>query len=374
MRTPLCDQLGIEFPIVAFSHCRDVVAAVTRAGGMGVLGAVAFSPAQLEVELSWLDEHVGGRPYGVDVLLPQRFAGAEEGGGTLESLSALIPDEHRQFVDDLLDRYGVPPLPSGTPTFSGKLEVSQKGVTALMDVAFAHRPRLVASALGPAPDFLVDAAHEQGAVVAGLVGSRRHAERQRAAGVDLIVAQGYEAGGHTGEIGTMVLVPEVVDAVAPTPVLAAGGIGSGRQIAAALALGAQGVWCGSVWLTTHEAETHPVVREKMLRASSSDTVRTRATTGKPARQLRTAWTDEWDDPAHPDPLPMPLHTMLTAEAQTRVQRAAATPGSGAERLITYFVGQIVGSMTTVRPAAQVVQDMVEEYLETVERMGASLEG
>jgi NAD(P)H-dependent flavin oxidoreductase YrpB (nitropropane dioxygenase family) len=373
MRTPICDLLGIEFPIIAFSHCRDVVAAVTRAGGMGVLGAVAFSPAQLEVELSWLDEHVGGRPYGVDVLLPQRFAGAEEGGGTLESLSALIPDEHRHFVDELLERYGVPPLPTGTPVVSGKLEVSQRGVTALLDVAFAHRPRLVASALGPAPDFLVDAAHEQGAVVAGLVGSRRHAERQRAAGVDLIVAQGYEAGGHTGEIGTMVLVPEVVDAVAPTPVLAAGGIGNGRQIAAALALGAQGVWCGSVWLTTHEAETHPVVREKMLRASSSDTVRTRATTGKPARQLRTAWTDEWDDPAHPDPLPMPLHTMLTAEAQTRVQRAAATPGSGAERLITYFVGQIVGSMTTVRPAAQVVQDMVEEYLETVERMGSSLE-
>src|SRR5438477_28876 len=177
MHTPICDLLGIEFPIIAFSHCRDVVAAVSRAGGMGVLGAVAFSPAQLEVELSWLDEHVGGRPYGVDVLLPQRVAG-----------------------------------------------------------------------------------------------------------VGLVVAQGYEAGGHTGEIGTMVLVPEVVDAVAPTPVLAAGGIGNGRQIAAALALGAQGVWCGSVWLTTHEAETHPVVREKMLRASSSDTVRTRATTGKPARQ------------------------------------------------------------------------------------------
>ncbi|TME00015.1 MAG: nitronate monooxygenase [Chloroflexi bacterium] len=374
MHTPICDLLGIEFPIIAFSHCRDVVAAVSRAGGMGVLGAVAFSPAQLEVELSWLDEHVGGRPYGVDVLLPQRFAGAEEGGGSLESLTALIPDGHREFVDDLLDRYGVPALPAGTPVFSGKLEVSQRGVTALMDVAFAHRPRLVASALGPAPDFLVDAAHEQGAVVAGLVGSRRHAERQRAAGVDLVVAQGYEAGGHTGEIGTMVLVPEVVDAVAPTPVLAAGGIGNGRQIAAALALGAQGVWCGSVWLTTHEAETHPVVREKMLRASSSDTVRTRATTGKPARQLRTAWTDEWDDPTHPDPLPMPLHTMLTAEAQTRVQRAAATPGSGAERLITYFVGQVVGSMNSVRPAAQVVQDMVGEYLEAAGRLGASLEG
>ncbi|HEX3604361.1 MAG TPA: nitronate monooxygenase family protein [Candidatus Dormibacteraeota bacterium] len=373
MHTPICDLLGIEFPIVAFSHCRDVVAAVSRAGGMGVLGAVAFSPSQLETELSWLDEAVGGRPYGVDVLLPQRFVGAEEGGGSLESLTTLIPDEHRQFVDDLLHRYGVPPLPEGAPVRSGLLEVSPKGAGALLDVAFSHRPRLVASALGPAPDFLVDAAHEQGAVVAGLVGSRRHAERQCAAGVDLVVAQGSEAGGHTGEIGTMVLVPEVVDAVAPTPVLAAGGIASGRQIAAALALGAQGVWCGSVWLTTHEAETHPVVREKMLRASSSDTVRTRATTGKPARQLRTAWTDEWDDPAHPDPLPMPLHTMLTAEAQMRVQRSAATPGSGAERLITYFVGQVVGSMNTVRPAAQVVHDMVVEYLETVERLSDSAE-
>ncbi|HEX6492226.1 MAG TPA: nitronate monooxygenase, partial [Candidatus Dormibacteraeota bacterium] len=183
MRTPICDRLGIEFPIFAFSHCRDVVAAVSRAGGMGVLGAVAFSPRQLEVELTWLDEHVGGRPYGVDVLLPERFAGAEEGGGTLESLTSLIPEEHRQFVDDLLERYGVPPLPSGTSGHGWMLDVSPRGVTALLDVAFAHRPRLVASALGPAPDFLVDAAHEQGAVVAGLVGSRRHAERQHAAGV-----------------------------------------------------------------------------------------------------------------------------------------------------------------------------------------------
>jgi NAD(P)H-dependent flavin oxidoreductase YrpB (nitropropane dioxygenase family) len=373
VHTPICDLLGIEFPIVGFSHCRDVVAAVSRAGALGVLGAVGFSPAQLEVELGWLDGAVGGRPYGVDVLLPQRFAGAEEGGGSLESLTALIPDEHRRFVDDLLERYGVPPLPDGTPVRSGMLDVSQRGVGALLDVALAHRPRLVASALGPAPDFLVDAAHEQGAVVAGLVGSRRHAERQRAAGVDLIVAQGCEAGGHTGEIGTMVLVPEVVDAVAPTPVLAAGGIGNGRQIAAAMALGAQGVWCGSVWLTTPEAETHPVVREKMLRASSGDTVRTRATTGKPARQLRTAWTQEWDDPAHPDPLPMPLHTMLTAEAQTRVQRAASASGSGAEQLITYFVGQVVGSMNSVRPAAQVVHDMVVEYLETAARLSPRVE-
>jgi NAD(P)H-dependent flavin oxidoreductase YrpB (nitropropane dioxygenase family) len=374
MRTPLCDLLGLEFPILAFSHCRDVVAAVSRAGGMGVLGAVAFTPRQLEVELSWIDEAVGGHPYGVDVLLPASHAGTEQPGASATSLAALIPQGHRDFVDDLMARYAVPPLPAGGAAPGGRLEVSAEGVRPLLDVAFAHRPRLVASALGPAPGFLVEEAHARDVLVAGLVGSRRHAERQRASGVDLIVAQGYEAGGHTGEIGTMVLVPEVVDAVAPTPVLAAGGIGSGRQVAAALSLGAQGVWCGSVWLTTHEAETHPVVREKMLRATSSDTVRSRATTGKPARQLRTAWTEEWDDPAHPDPLPMPLQTMLTAAAQTRVARSAATPGSGAERLITYFVGQVVGSMNRVRPAAEIVQDMVEEYLDTAARLAATLDG
>lgn len=374
MRTPVCDLLGVELPIVAFSHCRDVVAAVTRAGGMGVLGAVAFSPRQLEVELSWIDEEVGGRPYGIDVLLPASRAGVEQPGVSPASLAALIPPGHRDFVDELMARYGVPPLPPGSPRPEGMLDVSPEGVRHLLDVAFAHRPRLVASALGPAPDFLVAEAHARDVLVAGLVGSRRHAERQQAAGVDLIVAQGCEAGGHTGEIGTMVLVPEVVDAVAPTPVLAAGGIANGRQVAAALALGAQGVWCGSVWLTTHEAETHPVVREKMLRATSSDTVRSRATTGKPARQLRTAWTEEWDDPAHPDPLPMPLQTMLTAAAQSRVARGAATPGSGAEQLITYFVGQVVGSMNRVRPAAAVIHDMVEEYLAAAARLAATLDG
>src|SRR5213079_3521519 len=154
--------------------------------------------------------------------------------------------------------------------------------------------------------------------VAALAGKPQHAERSLARGVDLIVAQGTEAGGHTGEISTMVLVPEVVDAVSPTPVLAAGGIGNGRQIAASLALGAQGVWCGSVWLTTEEAETHPIVKEKFLAASSSDTVRSRASTGKPARQLRTAWTEAWDSPDNPDPLPMPLHGMLIADAQRRM--------------------------------------------------------
>ncbi|MBA2282108.1 MAG: nitronate monooxygenase family protein [Actinomycetota bacterium] len=373
MRTPICDQLGIEFPILAFSHCRDVVAAVSRAGGLGVLGAVALKPEQLDVELQWIEENTGGKPYGVDVLVPAKYVGSEEGGLDASSLVDLIPDEHRAFVNSIMDKYGVPPLPGGEPLprSTGLLSWSHKGAKPLIDVSLARKGlRLIANALGPAPEFMVQAAHDRGDVlVAGLVGKRQHAERQATAGVDIIVAQGYEAGGHTGEVATMVLVPEVVDAVAPVPVLAAGGIATGRQIAAAMALGAQGVWCGSVWLTTDEAETHPIVKEKFLAATSSDTVRSRASTGKPARQLRSAWTDEWDDPANPDPLPMPLHTMLIAEAQGRMQRSAAT-NEGARQLVNYFVGQAVGQMNQVKPAAQVVYDMVDEFIEAAERISA----
>ena len=374
MRTPLCDQLGIEFPIFAFSHCRDVVAAVSRAGGLGVLGAVGFSPEQLEIELDWIENEVGDRPYGVDLLVPAKYVGSEEGGKAAGELAELIPDAHRQFVDELLDEHGVPELADGEhlPSDAGLLSWSHKAVQPLLEVAFAHRIALIANALGPAPDFMVEQAHERDVPVAGLVGNRQHAERQKAAGVDIIVAQGYEAGGHTGEIATMVLIPEVVDAVAPTPVLAAGGIASGRQIAAAMALGAQGVWCGSVWLTTEEAETHPVVKEKFLAATSSDTVRSRASTGKPARQLRTAWTEAWDDPANPDPLPMPLHGMLIAEAQVRLARSAAS-NDGARRLINYFVGQAVGQMNHVKPARQVVYEMVDEYIDAAAKLAATLD-
>jgi len=372
MRTPVCDTLDIEFPILAFSHCRDVVAAVSRAGGLGVLGAVAFSPERLETELDWIEEHAGGKPYGVDLLVPATYVGSEEGGMDDRKLAGMIPEEHRRFVDSIMEKYGVPPLPAEERLTSsaGLLSWSHKGAQPLLDVALSREDiRLIANALGPAPDFMVEAAHARDVTVAGLVGKKQHAERQVAAGVDLIVAQGYEAGGHTGEVATMVLIPEVVDAVAPTPVLAAGGIATGRQIAAAMALGAQGVWCGSVWLTTEEAETHPVVKEKFLAATSSDTVRSRASTGKPARQLRTAWTDEWEDPANPEPLAMPLHGMLIAEAQLRMSRSA-TNHEGAKKLVNYFVGQAVGQMNQVKPAGKVLLDMVEEFIDAAERISA----
>jgi NAD(P)H-dependent flavin oxidoreductase YrpB (nitropropane dioxygenase family) len=376
VRTEVCDLLGIEFPIFAFSHCRDVVAAVSKAGGIGVLGAVAYSPGHLEIALSWLDEHVGDRPYGVDVIVPAKYVGDDTGGITATQAVDLIPPEHRQFVDELLNRYHVAPVEPTSDTRSEGgdrvMPFSSESAHELLEVVWRHpKVRLIANALGPAPDYLVTAAHKRGLTVAGLVGKVDHARRQKDAGVDLIIAQGSEAGGHTGEIGTMVLIPQVVDAVAPLPVLAAGGIADGRQIAAALALGAQGVWCGSVWLTTEEAETHPVVKEKFLAATSADTVRSRSKTGKPARQLRSAWTDEWDRPDAPKPLPMPLQSLLVADAEARIARSAAS-SEGARQLINYYVGQAVGQMNQTKPAAQVVFDLVEAYIDAATKLGASV--
>ncbi len=372
MRTKASELVGIEFPIFAFSHCRDVVAAVTNAGGCGVLGAVAHNPEQLDVDLRWIEEETKGRPYGVDLLVPEKFVGAEEGGLDRDSLRALLPPEQQAFVDELLERYGVPPLPDDGPAWNvgGSMRVDPKSMAPLLDVCFQHRPALVASALGPPPPHFIERARAADIPVAALAGSVDHARKHAAAGADLIVAQGTEAGGHTGLIATMVLVPEVVDAVAPLPVLAAGGIASGRQLAAGMALGADGAWCGSVWLTTEEAETPPVVKDKFLAAGPGDTVRSRSLTGKPARMLRTAWTDEWDRPDGPDPLPMPMQPILIAPAMARIGRVADKPG--AKDLVTYFVGQVVGSMNTVKPAGRVVMDMVEEFIEAVERLDGLL--
>jgi NAD(P)H-dependent flavin oxidoreductase YrpB (nitropropane dioxygenase family) len=377
MRTVISERFGIEFPLFAFSHCRDVVAAVTNAGGFGVLGAVAYSPEQLDMELSWIDEQVGGRPYGVDVLVPGGLPGSATAPGA--RLLDLVPERHRDFVAHLFRKYGIADPPTGAPeaAFSDEAghRVTAAGATGLIDVALKHPIGLIASALGPPPPEMVSRARAAGVPVAALVGTVEHARRQVAAGVDLIVAQGTEAGGHTGEIATMVLVPQVVDAVAPVPVLAAGGIATGRQMAAALALGAEGVWCGSVWLTTEEAETLPAVKRKMLAASSTDTTRSRSRTGKPARQLASAWTREWDTAQEsPGSLPMPLQLLLAERAMARIGQAAEAGGTGAQELANYFVGQVVGQLNQIKPARQVVYEMVAEFAEATERLQNLTEG
>ena len=376
MRTAVTEMFGIEFPIMAFTHCRDVAAEVSRAGGLGVLGVSGHTDEGLDTDLVWIREQVGDRPFGVDLIIPARYEGADRGGLDTDEVSALIPQEHRQFLDEMLDRYDVPPLPdndAATHNWGPAAPLSSRRADRQLEIALAHEPALVANALGPPPPAMIAKSHTAGAKVAALAGRAAHAERHVAAGVDLIIAQGHEAGGHTGEIGSMVLIPEVVDAVAPVPVLGAGGIGRGRQMAAAMALGAQGVWCGSVWLTTEEAETSPAVKQKFLAAASSDTERSRTLTGKPARMLRSAWTEEWNRADTPDPLPMPLQLILTGEARRRIDRMSHHPDSGAQKLANYFVGQIVGTMNQVLPTRQVVYNLVEEFIEAVDSLRSQLE-
>jgi NAD(P)H-dependent flavin oxidoreductase YrpB (nitropropane dioxygenase family) len=366
MNTKLADELGLEFPIFAFTHCRDVAAAVSKAGGLGVLGVAGHSLNVLKSELEWIEKEVAGKPYGVDLLLPTKFVGSDRGGFDAAQLDERIPDEHRRFLDELLEQHEVPPLPPDVK-LRNEFSVGYEQQREVIELAFSHDISLIASALGPPPSWMIEQGREKGVKVAALAGTVEHARRHVAAGVDIVVAQGYEAGGHTGQISTMVLVPEVVDAVSPIPVLAAGGIGNGRQLTAALALGAQGVWAGSVWLTTEEAETHPVVKKKFLKATSSDTIRSRSLTGKPARQLRSAWTDAWEDPSNPDPLPMPLQPRLVREAQERIARTAHK-SPGAAQLSNYFVGQIVGSMNHVKSVRSVMEEFAQEYADTMERL------
>ena len=368
MRTPICDTFGIEFPIFAFSHCRDVVAAVSKAGGLGVLGAVAFSTEQLEIELNWIDDNVDGKPYGVDVVMPASYVGSD-----LSELEKMIPDQNIHFAEEIMDKYKGPALPDDEPPIAGLLGWTYEGARPQVDVAFKHPIKLLVNALGGPPQDVIDKAHDHGVLVAALVGKSVQAQKQVEAGVDVIVAQGSEAGGHTGDVTTMVLTPEIVEAVHPTPVLAAGGIGSGRRMAAALALGAEGVWTGSIWLTVKESNMGPMMMEKLIKATSKDTIRSRSLSGKPARQLRTAWIDAWEAEDSPGALPMPLQYMLNAEAQTRVHRYANVEGSGAAQLIGTPVGQIMGSMNSVRRTRDVIQDMVTEYIAATERISALLE-
>jgi len=368
MRTEICETLGIEFPIFAFSHCRDVVAEVSRAGGLGVLGAVGFSPEQLEVELAWLDAHVGDRPYGVDIVIPAKYEGMELDDMPPDELEVEmakhVPDGHREFGAKILADHGVPDLPEGEKHHE---LLGWTAVTAgpQVDVILGHdAARLVANALGTPPSDVVSRIQESGRLVGALCGSVRHAQRHKEAGLDFVVCQGTEGGGHCGEVSSVVLWPQVIDAVAPLPVLAAGGIGDGRQVAAALGMGAQGAWTGSLWLTVEEADVPPAQMQSLLDASSHDTVRSRSFTGKPCRMLRNDWTEAWESAESPGPLPMPLQMMVALDA---VQRGHRYPESA--RDVNFNpVGQVVGQMNRVERTAEVVQRLVTEYLDSCERL------
>jgi NAD(P)H-dependent flavin oxidoreductase YrpB (nitropropane dioxygenase family) len=367
MRTKVTEMFGIETPIFAFSHCRDVVVEVTNAGGMGVLGTTRLSPEQLEEELRWIDNHTNRRPYALDLALPNKLDPVRP----MKDRNIVLPREHVEFVERILDNAGISPLP---PDEHEKFEASSPGYTLtskggmeLIDVALKHpQIKLVVSALGVAPKEMIDLLHARGLKVGALVGNVRHAVHQMEAGIDLLVAQGMEAGAHSGNITSMVLWPQIVDAVSPLPVLAAGGIGRGKQMAAAMVLGADGVWCGSIWLGTKESELSPEMKERFFAARSEDAIQRRVFTGKQCRMLRSAFTDAWDAPGAPTPLPMPQQGMLVAEARARIERSRKKEYMG------YYVGQIVGDMKQETSARSVVYDMLLEFAEATEQLAEQI--
>jgi NAD(P)H-dependent flavin oxidoreductase YrpB (nitropropane dioxygenase family) len=374
MKSPICEMLGIEFPLVAFTHCRDVVVEVSKAGGMGVLGAAGHNAESLEIELRWIDEHIGGKPYGVDLIAPTSMAATDS--DTSESMLARVPQEHRDFARNILAQHQIDTsdLYQNQRAGVGGFLTSARAAN-IIDVAFSHPIKLIANALGVPPRYMLEMGKARGVAVAALVGAKEHAVKQVEAGVDILVVAGTEAGGHCGEVSTLVLVPEVCDAVKDSnvAVLAAGGIVTGRQMAACMAMGAHGAWTGSMWLTTTEAETSPVVKEKYVQASSRQTVRSKFRTGKYSRQLRSPWTDAWESEDAPDALPMPLMSLVSEPALAKVAKLAEGGHAGARQLATYFVGQGVGLMNSIQDTRTVVREFMEDYLAAVERLSGTVE-
>ena len=378
MTNALCARLGIEFPLFAFSHCRDVVAAVSKAGGFGVLGATAFNPQELEVELQWIDAHVDGKPYGIDVLIPENLSVKHEKDLTSKKLAERIPQQHKEFVDNLLKSHGVDPAGdhARARTEDAPPPFWPEEAMELLRVAFNHPIRMIVNALGVPPKEMIDMGRAHNVPVGALAGAKEHALRLAEAGCDVIVAQGGEAGGHCGEVSTIVLIPEVVRALEAAghdvPVLAAGGIMTGAQMAACMALGAAGAWTGSVWLATTESECSQIFREKMVAARSRDTVRSKGRTGKYSRQLVSAWTEAWEGPDSPGALPMPMQSLIAEPAIHKATKSAEGGNAQAVPLVTYFVGQGVGLVENIVSARSVVQDFMGDYAAAVDRLNASI--
>lgn len=349
LTTDLCRRFGIEHPIFGFAHDVATVAAITNAGGLGVYGATRRFPHEIDEELAAIRRLVGDKPFGVDLVLPD---GMPE-HNSREAIEAHIPDGHREFVQGIVDKYDVPePSGPGARTrFIRSSEIEAQQLEAVM----ASSVDLFACGIG-APRPAVDEAKRLGKTTAALIGSPRHVRRALASGVDMIVAQGAEAGAHTGTIGTFTLVPQIVDACGDIPVLAAGGVATGRHVAAALALGAQAVWAGTIWLTTTEYTAHlaPALVDKLLNATSSDTVITRSESGKTFRQIRSAWSDEWETPGAPTPLKMPYQDVLVGDLLGAIDEHAVAP------LLHSGAGQGIGYASEVRTVADVMATLVTD--------------
>jgi len=347
--TPLCDRLGIKYPIFGFAHDVATVAAISNAGGFGVYGATRRFPDEITAELRAIRELVGEAPFGVDLVLPP---GMPE-HNSREAIEAEIPDAHKTFVQGLIEKYQVPEAtePGMRTRFIRSTEIEQQQLRAVLD----SDVDMFACGIGAPPDAIAEA-KAAGKITLALIGSPHHVARSVQAGVDFLVAQGYDAGAHTGPIGTYSLVPQIVDAAGDIPVLVAGGVATGRHIAAALAMGGQGVWLGTAWLLSseHQGHMHPVNTEKLKAAGSADTVITRSESGKTFRQVRTAWSQEWEAQEAPAPLKMPYQDVLVGDLLGAIEEHDIEP------LIHSGAGQSVAYFNEVQPVAKIMQDLVAE--------------
>jgi len=344
--SPLCEQLGIDTPIFGFAHDVATVAAISRAGGYGVYGATRRFPEEIRDELAEIRRLVGDRPFGVDLVLPP---GMPE-HNSREAIEAEIPQEHKDFVQSIIDRYQVPPAsgPGMRTRFIRSSEIEANQIEAVLNSSV----NLFACGIG-APKAVVQAAKARGQITLALIGSPHHVQRSIDAGVDIIVAQGYDGGAHTGPIGTFSLVPQIVEAAGDLPVLVAGGVATGQHIAAALAMGAQGVWLGTAWLfsSEHQAHMHPVNTKKLIEAGSGDTVITRSESGKTFRQVRTAWSQAWEAEGAPSPLKMPYQDVLVGDLLGAIEEHDIEP------LIHSGAGQSVGYFNQVRPVQAIMNEL-----------------
>ena len=357
LHTPLCDKLGIEYPVVAFTHCKDVAVAVINSGGFAVLGEALHTPDEIAADIKWIRERIGGKPFGIDLVLPSSVP-AEK---SVAELLAMIPQEQRDFEQHIKQKYNVPD-PKIAPNIHVWGGLDQKRAMDQLEVVFDERVPVFASGLG-SPAFLLKRAHELGIQVWGLVGKPRQAKRQIEAGTDVIIAQGFDAAGHTGNIGTFSIVPQVVDAARGTgvPVIAAGGVTTGRHLAAALALGADGVWTGSLWLTSRESDLNMPLKERLLEAETEDTMYSNCISGYTMRTTRSPWHDEWMSDAAPEVLKPPLQMILSSnyiQGSLDYQR---------KDLMTEAAGQGIHYIKEMKPARQILSDIVEEALDVFDR-------
>jgi NAD(P)H-dependent flavin oxidoreductase YrpB (nitropropane dioxygenase family) len=348
LRTKLCEMLAIEVPIVAFTHCKDVAVAAINAGGFAVLGEAMHTADEIAADIRWLRERVGERSFGIDLVLPSSAPPA----GTPEELMAEIPEAYREFAQRIKQSYDVPD-PAGPVALRQWGGLNKELGHAQIDVLLDERVPVIATGLG-SPDFLIGAAHERGLLVFGLIGMAHQAERQLVRGVDAVVAQGYDAAGHTGAMGTFSIVPEVASIAGDTPVIAAGGVTTGRHLAAALCLGAAGVWAGTVWLASHESDIEAVVKERILAAKGDDTTRTACISGKTMRILKCPWTEEWQKPGAPPVLRSPYQMLLSSDY---IQGANDHLRGD---LMTEAAGQGVGFVKEPQATADILRAMADE--------------